>query len=232
MNAIKSLFFQTLLWLIPCIAITGPFTAGISYVTRNWSRDEHAFIWSDFIDAMKANWKQALLTSVITAVVPTVVYVCNFYYGGLAEGNLFFMVPQVLCILIGIIWSLMLIYIYPLIITYDLKYKDVLRNAVLLSIARLPYSVAIRVGTLVPAVIAALLCYFLTQYTFIILMVLAAWYLLLGFALSRFVTASYTNAVFDKYINVKIEGAQVNRGLYNEEDDDDYDETDAASMEE
>ena len=27
--------FMTLLILIPCIAITGPFTAGLSYVTRN-----------------------------------------------------------------------------------------------------------------------------------------------------------------------------------------------------
>ncbi|MBO5502211.1 MAG: YesL family protein [Clostridia bacterium] len=233
LEAIKSLFFQTLLLLIPCIAITGPFTAGITYVTRNWARDEHAFIFSDFVDAMKANWKQALITSVITGVMPTVVYVCNMYYGGMAEGNLIFMVPQVLCILIGIIWSLMLVYIYPLIITYDLKYKDVLRNAVLLSIARLPYSVLFRLGTLVPSIIAALLCYFLTQYTFIILLVLAAWYLLLGFALSRFVDASYTNAVFDKYINVKIEGAQVNRGLYNEEDDDeDYEETQSVDMEE
>ena len=229
MDALKSLFFQTLLLLIPCIAITGPCTAGIAYVTRNWSRDEHAFIWSDFIDAIKANWKQALLTSVITGLVPTIVYVCNYYYGSLAEGNLFFMLPQILCILLGVIWSLMLIYIYPLIITYDLKYKDVLRNAALLAIARLPFSVAIRLGTLVPAAIAAVLCYTLTPYTFIILLVLAAWYVLLGFGLSRFVTASYTNAVFDKYINVKIEGAQVNRGLYKEEDDDDYEEEDAAA---
>ena len=100
-----------------------------------------------------------------------------------------------------------------------------LRNAALLSIARLPFSVAIRLCTLVPAAIAAVLCYFLTQYTFIILLVLAAWYLLLGFGLSRFITSSYTNAVFDKYINVKIEGAQVNRGLYNEEEDEDYEES-------
>ncbi len=230
MDAIKSLFFQTLLWLIPCIAITGPFTAGITYVTRNWSRDEHAFIFSDFVDAMKANWKQALITSVITAVMPTVVYVCNFYYGGLAEGNLFFMVPQVLCILIGVIWSLMLIYIYPLLITYDLKYKDVLRNALLLSIARLPFSVAVRIGALVPAIITGVLVFLLTQYSFIILLVFGAYYVLLGFGLSRFITASYTNGVFDKYINPSIEGAQVNRGLYNEEEDDF--ETDSLSADE
>ena len=52
--------FRMLIWLIPCLAITGPFTAGLSYVTRNWARDEHAFIWSDFKDAVKENWKQAL----------------------------------------------------------------------------------------------------------------------------------------------------------------------------
>ena len=55
------------------------------------------------------------------------------------------------------------------------------------------------------------------------ILALAAWYLLIGFALSRFVTASYTNGQFDKFINPRIEGAQVNRGLA-EKDDEDWDE--------
>jgi len=37
--------------------------------------------------------------------------------------------------------------------------------------------------------------------------------------------------VFDKYINPHIEGAKVNQGLYNEEDDDDEDETETLSAE-
>ena len=41
---LDSVALRLLIWLIPCIAITGPFTAGLSYVTRNWARDEHAFI--------------------------------------------------------------------------------------------------------------------------------------------------------------------------------------------
>lgn len=224
-NALHSLLFQTLLLLIPTIAITGPFTAGISYVTRNWARDEHAFIWSDFIDAVKANWKQALITSVITGVMPTVVYVCNAYYGGMVANNVLFIIPQVLCWLVGLIWCLMLIYIYPVMVTYDLSYKGVLRNAALLAIARLPFSVAVRLGSIIPAALACLMIYLLTQYTFVILLVLCAYYLLIGFGLSRFITASYTNAVFDKYINPQIEGAKVNQGLYNEDEDDLADET-------
>ena len=45
--------------------------------------------------------------------------------------------------------------------------------------------------------------------------------MVIGFGLSRFITASYTNAVFDKYINPRIEGAKVNQGIYKPEDDDD-----------
>ena len=52
------------------------------------------------------------------------------------------------------------------------------------------------------------------------MMVYGAYYILIGFALSRFVGASYSNAVFDKYLNPNIEGAEVNRGLYVDEDDD------------
>ena len=50
------------------------------------------------------------------------------------------------------------------------------------------------------------------------------YYILIGFALSRFVTASYTNAVFDRFINPNIEGAKVNQGLHKDEDDEE-DET-------
>ena len=55
------------------------------------------------------------------------------------------------------------------------------------------------------------------------LMILGAYYILIGFALSRFVTASYTNAVFDRFINQRIDGAKVNQGM-KEPEDDEYDE--------
>ena len=50
-----------------------------------------------------------------------------------------------------------------------------------------------------------------------------AYYFLIGFALSRFITASYTNAVFDRFINPRIEGAKVNQGIHQPEEDDEDD---------
>ena len=41
--------------LIPVVLIF-PFVAGLTYVTRNYAREEHAFIFSDFKDSVKENW--------------------------------------------------------------------------------------------------------------------------------------------------------------------------------
>ena len=106
---------------------------------------------------------------------------------------------------------------HPLVVTYDLKTKDVVRNGLLLGVARLPMSVAIRLLHCVPAVIGGVLMYFWNPWYGA--MILFAYYVLIGFSLSRFVTASYTNAVFDRFINSRIEGAKVDQGLYREEDE-------------
>ena len=213
--------YRTLLWLIPCLAITGPFTAGLSYVTRNWARDEHAFIWSDFKDAVKENWKQSLVLSVITSVLPAAVYVGWRFYGQMANQNTLMIVPQVLVILVALIWSISITYMHPLVVTYDLKLSEVIRNGLLLGVGRLPMSVGIRLLHCVPAAIGGLLMFLWNpMYGMFFLL---GWYVLIGFGLSRFITASYTNAVFDRFINSRIEGAKVNQGLRTEEDEEDDD---------
>lgn len=214
--------FRMLIWLIPCLAITGPFTAGLSYVTRNWARDEHAFIWSDFKDAVKENWKQALVLSAITSILPLAAYVGWRFYGNLAAQNVIMIVPQVLVVLVVIIWSISITYMHPLTVTYKLKTKDIIRNGLLLGVARLPMSVGIRLLHCVPALIGAALIWFWNP--MIGMLILFAYYALIGFAISRFITASYTNAVFDRFINPRIEGAKVNQGIYTPEEDEDEDE--------
>lgn len=226
---LRSLINSTLLLLIPCITITGVVTPGVAYVTRNWSRDEHAFIWSDFKDAIKENWKQSLLVSLLTGLMPLVVYMCWDFYGQLALDNALMTVPQVLVLMIGIIWSIAVTYMHPLIVSYKLKLSGVMRNSLLLAIARLPFSVGIRLLHCVPVVIALGLA--LVVNPMYCVMGLFLYYLMIGFSLSRFITASYTNSVFDKYINSRIEGAVVNRGLNTDPDDDLYDEDEEAEQE-
>lgn len=214
--------FMTLLILIPCIAITGPFTAGLSYVTRNWARDEHAFPWADYKDAIKANWKQGLLVSTITGCVPFLVYICWRFYGDMAVGNAVWVIPQMLILMLGILWALAVTYMYPMMVTYQMNFRTIIRNSFILAVGRLPGSVGIRLLHCVPTVLFTVI-FLLTLQPWVLLL-LFAYYLVFGFAFSRFITASFTNAVFDKYINSRIEGAQVNRGLSQDNDDDDDDD--------
>jgi len=223
-DAMKSILLQTLLLLLPAIAITGPFTAGAAYVTRNWARDEHSFIWSDFWETAKNNWKQALLTSCITGFVPLFMYVCATFYGTMAQSMPVFYMLAVLCVMVGVLWLMGLMYMYPQMITYDLKYTALVKNSLLMVLGRLPATAGLKLLSTVPALICAAVCMF-TPYAMYALLVYGLYYVLLGFALSRFVGASYTNAVFDRFINVKIEGAQVGRGLH-QQDDDEEDEED------
>ena len=222
--ALQAILMQTLMLFFPAMAITGPATAGLAYVTRNWARDEHAFIWSDFIDALKANWKQSLITSAITGFMPLLMYVCFTFYGDMAKDNMFFMVPQVLVVSLGSVWLCSLMYMYPQIVTYKLSYRGIVRNSLMMAIARLPMTVAFKLLSLVPALIVVVVS-LLTPYMQVALLVLLMYYVLIGFSLSRFIQASYTNAVFDKYINVNIEGAEVGRGLYRESEDEEEEET-------
>lgn len=221
-QTVNDMNFMTLLILIPCIAITGPFTAGLSYVTRNWARDEHAFPWADYKDAIKANWKQGLLVSTITGCVPFLVYICWRFYGDMAVGNAVWVIPQMLILMLGILWALAVTYMYPMMVTYQMNFRTIIRNSFILAVGRLPGSVGIRLLHCVPTVLFTVI--FLLTLQPWVLMLLFAYYLIFGFAFSRFITASFTNAVFDKYINSRIEGAQVNRGLSQENDDDDDDD--------
>lgn len=214
----KAVLMQTLVLLFPALAITGPFTAGLCYVTRNWARDEHSFVWSDFWQAVKENWKQALATSTITGLIPVVLYVCYTFYGDMAGSNVAFLVPQALSITVCVLWLCSLMYIYPQMVTYEMKYGTLIRNSLIMAVSCLPMTVGLKLLSIVPAVICFAVAFF-TPYAVYAFLIYAAYYIVLGFALSRFVGASYTNGVFDRMLNARIEGAQVNRGLYNEDED-------------
>ena len=214
----KAILMQTLVLLVPSIAITGPFTAGLCYVTRNWARDEHSFMWSDFWQNVKGNWKQGLMTSLITGCIPLLVYVCYTFYGEMAGDNLFFLLPQALSIVVCVLWMMSLLYIYPQMVSYEMKYSVLLRNSLIMAISCLPQTVGLKLLSIVPAAICAVVSLF-TPYAVYACLIYTAYYIFLGFALSRFVGASFTNGVFDRVLNARIEGAQVGRGLYNEDDE-------------
>ncbi|MBQ8954814.1 MAG: hypothetical protein IJ048_11945 [Clostridia bacterium] len=210
--------FQWLIGMIPCLMISSVGRMGLAYTLRNWARDDHSFVMSDIKDAIRGNWKTAVLIGLISGASLFVGYICNFYYSGMAADNLFWMVPQALVIIFLVIWWMATMLIYPMAVTYDMKLRALVQNSVIMVLARLPFSVLFWA---LPTFIPIAVVYFIPSN--IPLLVVGLYYLLIGYALYQFMTISYANSCFDRFLNPRIDGADVNKGLrdpaYDDEDE-------------
>ena len=146
------------------------------------------------------------------------------YITQMQQQSMFFLVPQMLTLVLGFVWWLGLVFMYSLMVSYKMKFGQVIKNGLMLAIARLPMTIGVRLATLIPTGIAFVVALLVPNGFLYAMMGLAGYYLILGNSMTRFVDASFTNAVFDKYINSRIEGVEINRGLAKEEDDDYTDE--------
>ena len=139
-----------------CVMITGPAKCALKYITRNYARDEHVWLWSDFIGAIKANWKQGLALSVLNGLFLFLfVYGLSFYNNmAAATGSYVYLFLQVLLVVLGVMFLLMNLYAWPMMVTYELKFTQILRNSLVLAIGRLPQSVLFGLITIIPIVIS------------------------------------------------------------------------------
>ena len=123
-------------------------------------------------------------------------------------------------LLVGILWTLASMLAYPMLITYDLKTKDVIRNSVLLTVAKLPFAVLIKLLTLVVPALALGLALLIPSIQMQVLMIVVMLYLVFLVAFNKLIVASYANWLCETYLNPRIEGARTNIGLRPENWDD------------
>ncbi len=206
-GSVNSALMLYFLLLIPCLMISSVFSTGIIYVLRNWARDQHAFTLSDFKDAVKENWKGGLLLGFINGASLLLTYVAYTYYGQMAvTGGYFFYIPQMLVVILCCIWWMANMLITPMMVTYDMSFKTLVSNSIIMTLSRLPWSLLIwGVSIGLPFVIAYFVPYGIVF--------LALVYLVIGLSLTYFVYVSYANSCFDRFLNPRIEGAPVNMGL-------------------
>ncbi|MDD2502671.1 MAG: DUF624 domain-containing protein [Clostridia bacterium] len=205
------LFF---LLMIICLMIAGPATAAMTYIVRNWSRDEHAWVWSDFKDAWKENWKQGLIMMLINSVLLLVLYVNLQFYGAMVAENILFMILYYMMYIIAIVIGMMNMFIFPLMVTYRLSIKHLFRNAFILTMVKLPFTFLVFAVAVVLTVLS-------------LLYILSLPFFLVGITFPALIVLSYVNWIFDKYINDRMQ----EEGL-EEEDKLEYEEIEAEEAEE
>ncbi len=131
---IKFLFVSIFL-CIPVLTV-GPAQAGFTYVLRNYSREEHAFLWWDFKETALKNLKESLIISVIDFIVVVIVGIDINLYMNINKGSFLMTVAGSLVFLAFTIYVMMHMYIYPMLVTFKLNVRQLYKNAFLFAIMR------------------------------------------------------------------------------------------------
>lgn len=120
---------------------TGSASAAMSYVLRKYVNDTHAWVWSDFIDNLKSNFLQGTLAYIINTVLFCVLAMAIMYYNYFVKGPMSVFFTAVM-IIIAVIFLMSVMYVYQIMASMKLKLRDIYRNAVLLTIGKLPVNLA------------------------------------------------------------------------------------------
>ncbi|MEI6132206.1 MAG: hypothetical protein WCQ41_05215 [Bacillota bacterium] len=136
--------------LFPVVAV-GPVHAGFTYVFRNFSRQKHAYVWWDFKDHALANMKQGIIVSLINLVIVFLLGLAINSYTRVAPeftGTLSYAAVGFVSIAFAIFLS-MNMYIYPLMVTYDMKIRELYKVAYSLAFMRLIPNLLLILGIVV-----------------------------------------------------------------------------------
>ncbi len=176
----------------------GPATAGITYVMLCFSKEEHAWVWSDFKDKVKENFKQAIAVFAVDLVMMALFYVAIIYYSSIGGmlGNLKYVVYFII-----LIFTMMHLYIYPLMVTFKLPLGAIYKNSLLFAVAKLPSNIFILIIHLVIHLgLPILVLLYGGRHSGLILMALYLLELSLLQAFSAYLTAFSTYPKMKKYM--------------------------------
>lgn len=116
--------------------------AGLTYITRNFAREKSVFLWEDFTETIKKNWKQALPIGIINlAISALLLFDIQFFYAS-GEG-VSGVIMLALMFFVSLVFIFMRYYIPFLIITFKLSIKQIYKNSFLLALAGMKRNIVI-----------------------------------------------------------------------------------------
>ena len=108
--------------------------AGLAYITRNFSREKHAFVASDFFETIRKNWKQALTVGIINLILAALIgFALWFYFAAATDAVGFIVFAFVL--LLALIFLCMRYYLFMLMVTFRFTLKQLYKNSLIMAMA-------------------------------------------------------------------------------------------------
>ena len=190
MSRVADLIILNLLFLLCCIPIVtiGPAITAMYYVTMKMVRNEESYIARSFFKSFKENFKQGVAIWMMALVLILLEFM-DFFIMKQLSGGIYTVVKYGLLV-IALLMAMILQYVFPLLAKFYNTVKNTIRNALLMSLRHLPYTMLL---INIAPIIAMLLNTMIFSYG-----ILA--YFLLGFSTLAFANSFFLVKIFDKYI--------------------------------
>ena len=204
LSKICDMICLNVLWVICSIPIVtiGASTTALYTVMLKMVRNEEGYIFRGFLKAFKSNFKQSTLIWLILLLLG-IVWTVDFRVAGFIPGMAGIILSAIFLALGFILLSVM-IYIFPLTARYENGIKATFKNALILTVAKLPYTF-LMVAIVVAAVFASLWS------AFTLLFSLPLW-LIIGGALIAWVNSYILRRVFVVFEGSDSRTEEENRG--------------------
>ena len=169
---------------------------GSTYVLREMVTGKPAFVWSDYFHAVKRNFKQSFWFGIFDALIITVLAIdfVHLYYSdsGFFESFLFFIICGII-----ILYSIMRMYFYLMIVTFDMSFKKLLKNALIFAILGIKRNIMAALGVVALIALNVFLIALLLPYGVAIPIILPCLYLL---SVTAFMSAYAAFPIIKKYM--------------------------------
>ena len=155
LNKICDMVCLNVLWLICCIPIItiGASTTALYTIMLKMVRNEEGYIFRGFFKAFKSNFKQSTVIWLILLLLGIVCWI-DFRVAGVISGTAGIVLRSIF-LLVGVVLFSVMIYVFPLTARYENTIRATFRNAVILTVGKLPYTI-LMIAVTVGAVIVSL----------------------------------------------------------------------------
>jgi uncharacterized membrane protein YesL len=139
-----------LLWVLLSLPlITLPLaTAGLFATLAPWGRGKPSEVFRDFFGGIRQHWRSALLIGLIDVLLGGLVAVNFSIFRLMNMAQAVALVSQSITFFAGLVLLLVNLYVWPLLVTFDLPLRDLLETCVKLVFAHPFASIGMLLGTL------------------------------------------------------------------------------------
>ncbi|MDR2654858.1 MAG: YesL family protein [Oscillospiraceae bacterium] len=142
------------------VVTAGASWAALTFVMREYAKEQHSFIFSDFWEHFRKNWKQAFPAGLAGLAISLITGFSLYFYWLNSGLGTYMYILLGLSLMIGVIFLFASYYVYLMIITLDLKLGAIFKNAMIFSIAGLKQNVFVILGTALALAVPLGLMYF------------------------------------------------------------------------